>query len=603
MAAHAKLDKRGNALPNTRWSCDSSAVTRLLGWGLVAAVLGGVTAAVLMAGGDMSLAGPSVLGRSATVVGGAALLLVPAVSPSGAPGRLLLAAAGGAWLLAEWANPSAPGPVAFTIGLLSLGAALPLVLAGGLPRLPVTARALTGTAVGVAVLGALLLGAGPAVVGDPRMTGCPDCPRDLMAAAGDARTVSWLLRAGAAAALAAGTLAVISVVAASVAASRRAGRLDPSGIAGLPTALVAGASAGEAVVLLVQGQGQPAGFDLHAVTSVGLLLVSAAMIRPAIRARLALRAVVRAVAAHDLEGAPRTVEQTLRGALGDPRLRVAYPVDGRWLDVSTRSVEVPRDGCTMVTDAGETLAALVHADPRAAHPSVVAAALAGARLQLDVERIQTGETQRVVELQEARRRAAEAADAARVRLESDLHDGAQQRLVALRYALGVARSRADRLGIPAIAAVLADADAATEQAVTELRDLAHGIGGSTLESLGLAEAVRAATERTGACFAVSGGSVRDVPPVVARAAYAVVAEGLAAADHAGARRVDIGLRRGTADLVVTVTCALSDASEAALEPSPLLEDRIALLGGTLAATTSDRPTARHSELRAELPCE
>src|SRR4051795_6059734 len=86
------------------------------------------TIAILRAGGDVALAGPSAIAQALTV--GAGLALAIAAAFGGAPVRpTLLAAAAAAWLAAEWANPEAPGALLFTTGLIATGLALPLLLA------------------------------------------------------------------------------------------------------------------------------------------------------------------------------------------------------------------------------------------------------------------------------------------------------------------------------------------------------------------------------------------------------------------------------------------------------------------------------------------
>ena len=149
----------------------------------------------------------------------------------------------------------------------------------------------------------------------------------------------------------------------------------------------------------------------------------------------------------------------------------------------------------MVTDAGEIVAALIHGNPARIDHASVTGAVSAARLLLDTERIEAGARARVNDLRAARQQVVDAADAARASLERDLHDGAQQHLVALRYALGLAEARAARQPEPAVAASLADADHAAEQALADLRDLAHGICAADLGRRG-ARRCRAQRSRT-----------------------------------------------------------------------------------------------------------
>ena len=113
----------------------------------------------------------------------------------------------------------------------------------------------------------------------------------------------------------------------------------------------------------------------------------------------------------------------------------------------------------------------------------------------------------------------EAADTARASLERDLHDGAQQYLVALRYALGLAGARAARQSEPALAARLADADLAAERALADLRELAHGISAATLAVEGLAGAVRSAAERAPGAVTIVELPTERLPERVEQGVY------------------------------------------------------------------------------------
>src|SRR4051794_1237824 len=165
---------------------------------LVCALAAGFAApaiVVLRSRGDVSLAGPSVAAEALSVGAGLALVLAAASARDARVVRpRLLAAAGAAWLAAEWASPGAPGALVFTAGLAATGLALPLVLAATLPLAPRRAAAATLVAAGV---GGLLQGVLPAVAADPRAVGCSDCPRDLLAAGADPELADRFARAGA----------------------------------------------------------------------------------------------------------------------------------------------------------------------------------------------------------------------------------------------------------------------------------------------------------------------------------------------------------------------------------------------------------------------
>ena len=155
-------------------------MTRLLPWAVVAAVLAGVTANVLRLRGEVSLAGPSVAAQALDVAAGSALIIAGA---AGGRGRWLLAAAGTAWLAAEWANPAAPGAVLFTVGLVAFLAPLPLVLASRSrhPSVDSGPAVLLATAVLLSAAAAVLTGPLVSAAASPRDAGCTDLRHSALA--------------------------------------------------------------------------------------------------------------------------------------------------------------------------------------------------------------------------------------------------------------------------------------------------------------------------------------------------------------------------------------------------------------------------------------
>jgi len=204
-----------------------------------------------------------------------------------------------------------------------------------------------------------------------------------------------------------------------------------------------------------------------------------------------------------------------------------------------------------------------------------------ARLGLENERLQAEARAQLEDLRASRARIVEAGDAERRRLERDLHDGAQQRLVGLSLALRLLRSQPGT-----------DSDhdlerAETElgRAIAELRELAHGIHPAVLSDEGLAAAVEALSEE--APVRIAAMTQERFPAAVETAAYLVVSE----AARAGAARVSAERRDGV--LIVDI--------EAAVEPGGLLdlEDRFGALDGRLAVEHAADGAVR---IRAEIPC-
>jgi signal transduction histidine kinase len=136
------------------------------------------------------------------------------------------------------------------------------------------------------------------------------------------------------------------------------------------------------------------------------------------------------------------------------------------------------------------------------------------------------------ELRESRARVVAAADAARRRVERDLHDGAQQRLVLVGLKLGLVRRMVE--ADPAAVAALDELRQELDRALAELRELAHGLYPQLLESEGLAGALREAASRSPIATAFSGDGVRRYPPEVETAVYFCCLEALQnAGKHAG----------------------------------------------------------------------
>jgi signal transduction histidine kinase len=208
--------------------------------------------------------------------------------------------------------------------------------------------------------------------------------------------------------------------------------------------------------------------------------------------------------------------------------------------------------------------------------------------------------ERVEVLQATRAGAVDAAAAELERIERDLHDGAQARLVAIAMDLGLAQQKLDEDPEHA-RQLLADARDGASAALVELRDLARGIRPALLAERGLAEAVRAFAARSPVPATVTAelGEGR-MPEPVESAAYFVIAEALAnVAKHAGARRATVSLvRRGELLEVLVV-----DDGHGGANPDggglKGLRARVEALDGTLGVAS---PAGGPTMLRAELPC-
>jgi signal transduction histidine kinase len=200
----------------------------------------------------------------------------------------------------------------------------------------------------------------------------------------------------------------------------------------------------------------------------------------------------------------------------------------------------------------------------------------------------------LAELRASRARIVDAADAERRRLERDLHDGAQQRLLALGLALQLLR---EHDGDPEL---LHQAETELQIALHELRDLARGIHPTILSEQGLGPAVRSLADRAAIPISVAGGNER-YPAPVETAAYFVVAEALTnVAKHAAARSAAVSLARQNGKLVVEIS---DDGCGGAVARGggglQGLADRVAAVGGSFAIASEPGTGTR---LHAELPC-
>ncbi len=206
------------------------------------------------------------------------------------------------------------------------------------------------------------------------------------------------------------------------------------------------------------------------------------------------------------------------------------------------------------------------------------------------------------EIRRSRARLVQATDAERRRLERDLHDGAQQHLVAVALALRLLRARLTSHGQPSpdVIAAADDAAAALKAAMTELRELALGIHPAILTEAGLGEAIGALAARSGVPVEVIARPDRRLPPAVEATAYFVVSEALAnVAKYASASRAEVDARCVDATLRIRVT----DDGVGGADPTRGsgirgLEDRVAALGGRVSLSSL---SGHGTVIAAEIP--
>jgi signal transduction histidine kinase len=333
----------------------------------------------------------------------------------------------------------------------------------------------------------------------------------------------------------------------------------------------------------------------------GLIAVPVALLAGLLRARLARLTVAGLIV--DLEDTPpRGIRAALARALDDPSLEVAFwlPARNEFVDAAGQPVELPEDGTTRAVTPlehdGHVLAALVHDPSLREEPKLVQAAGAAARLALENARLQAEVQAQLAKVQESRARIVAAGDEQRRRIERDLHDGAQSRLVALALEL----KRAERTaGDPELERLLAATADEVQGAVQQLRELSHGIHPPLLVQGGLAVALEALVDRAPVPVTVEAAPGR-YPPEIEATAYFVASEALAnVAKHARASRVRIEARGENGTLVVAVED--DGVGGARPEGSGLrgLADRVEAQGGRL---TVESPPGGGTRVLGEIPC-
>jgi signal transduction histidine kinase len=299
-----------------------------------------------------------------------------------------------------------------------------------------------------------------------------------------------------------------------------------------------------------------------------------------------------------------TLREALARALHDPTLELEYwdPARGEFVNTAGRHVALPVDDdhrvATLVERDGQRLAAIVHDRALLEDPRLVETVSATAGLLLENERLQAELRAQLAELRASRERIVRSGDEERRRLERDLHDGAQQRLLGLGMGLQLIRARVDP-GSEA-AELVDELEEELGRALQELRELARGIHPAVLTEQGLPAAVRALAERTPVPVEVKVPD-EPLPPGVETAAYFVISESLsnvAKYARAGHAWVSVASENGSA-LVEVRDDGVGGARPADGSGLQGLADRVGALGGQLRI---ESPPGGGTHVTAELPC-
>jgi signal transduction histidine kinase len=516
--------------------------------------------------------------------------------PGRAPG-LIAALAGGVWLAPDWAGWQDGPPLARTIAMVAAPLFLPLVLhlllafPGGRPCSAAARMAGRGAYAATGIVSVAW-----ALFRDPRLDPhCwSNCTDNSFLVSAQPAIERGLETAGILLALGLGT-GIVAVCAGRLARGTKTARRRLAPVL-LPGLLVGGSAAAQAITLLrtpLEGP-QFASFSaLFQARAWSVCALAAGLGWTVVRARLTRSAVGRVASDLGDAPAPGALGAVLAKVTNDPGVEVAYwlPESGRFVDGSGRTVREAAPGrgkaVTRIVRKGQ-LVAIVRHDAAAPDADRLERAIgAAARLAVDNERLQAGVLAQLEALRASRTRIVEAGDAERRRLERNLHDGAQQRLLALSYELRLARGAATAAGVPELEVILTSAVEQAQEAASQLRDLAHGIYPAILTEAGLGLALESLAESAPLPVVVRGTPDRRFPEPVERAAYLVAAGSIDAGLDAGAGKISIRVARTGDHLVI-------EAEGAGTCPFTDLADRVGAIGGRLAVGRLG--------LRAEIPC-
>jgi signal transduction histidine kinase len=541
-------------------------------------------------------AGSSLWTAAAALAAGWALIAVGLIAWARRPASrfgLLLAAGGIGWFLQEWNNPGIGSELAFAIGLVLYAVGAPLVAHAALAY---PSGRLSGwpdsAGLTAAYLGAgLVLGLLPALFFDAASQGCGQCPRNLLLVRDDPDLFSGLNRVGVQLGLG-WSLALIVLLA------RQLARSTPA-LVRLRVPVAAAAAAFLGLVAwdfrhsLDRGTlaSDPTDRRLWLGQAAALLALAAGVGWSWLRGRRTRDTVARLVVELAGSPAPGGLRDVLAGTLGDPSLQLAYPLaDERRVDAHGRPLTL--DGTvTPLVRGGRQVAFLAHRAGLLDDPGLAEEVAAASRLALEHERLQAQLAAQLQDLRASRTRIIATGDAERRRLERDLHDGAQQRLVSLALSLRLARSQLEPAADPSQRSRLDQAEAELRVALGELRELAHGIFPAVLADEGLAAAVEALAEEATVPIRITALPEGRLEPAVETAAYFVVTE---IVSHS-ASMLTVGATRRDGQLVIQIERD-GDAPDDLID----LHDRVGALDGRLQILHQPGGRVR---IRAEIPCE
>jgi signal transduction histidine kinase len=324
-----------------------------------------------------------------------------------------------------------------------------------------------------------------------------------------------------------------------------------------------------------------------------------------LRSRLARSSVGELFVELRADPAPVELRDALARVLRDPSLVLAYwlPEFRSWADLDGRAMKLPGDGSgratTLIDRDGAHVAALVHDPALADEPELLDAVTAAAGIAIENGRLHVELAARLEELRGSRFRVIEAGQKERQRLERNLHDGAQQRLIALSLEMSLLE---ERLGDdPEARTRLAAARREIAASLAELREVSHGLHPAVVSAHGLEVALEQLTARAAVPVRLTVNVASRLPEALEVAAYYLVSEGLANVGkyaYATSASVEVTRRRGDV-LVEVLDDGIGGAHESQGSGLRGLADRVEALGGRLRVWS---PAGGGTRIRAEIPC-
>jgi signal transduction histidine kinase len=519
---------------------------------------------------------------------GCTLIVVALLTARRAVGVLLLALAT-AWfgqdLAALGDDQALLRAVAFASAPFAGALVLHLALCVPDARLSRTGRAMVAAAYAIAAGCAI----GTLVTRDPFLdVYCwRQCSDNSLLAHADPGVAHAFVVAGLVASIAAG-VAAAAVAALRVATTTRVARvlLAPA-LAGVAITAAGEAARGSALVAVpLEDPGRPGFMAVYLLRAGALIVLAAGIGWIGLRARMARARVTRLATELGATPAPGKLKDALAHAFGDPTVDVLYwvPAVGGFVD---------RDGAPCAPVAGtqirrgdRLLAVVVHENAALSGEELERLLGPAARLAIENEALRAEVLAQLAQLRESRARTVATADESRRRLERDLHDGAQQRLLAVVLDLRLARagapdSLAERLGV-----ITEEVD----RAFNDLRELAHGIYPAVLSEAGLEAALPTLAERAPVVVNLGNVTAQRLSAPVEAGAYITVDEAIRDAAKRCATAVSVTATVHDDRLVVSA----SDDGTPRETSLVHVADRVGALGGTVELA----PTL----LQAEIPC-